>query len=90
MGKKLEYCCGVHEICEKGLSPKPDKKVEYYDDEELDIFTGRTSDSYNFDEISQFREVLETMYPSDMPGWLQSLKLRNITLPNELHPIHNS
>ena len=87
MEKKVEYCCGLHEICEKGLSPQPGEKAEYYDDEELDIFKQRTSDSYNFDETAQFREVLETMYASDVPGWLQSLKLRGIMLPNELKDV---
>ena len=84
MEKNTEYCCGLHEICEKGLSRNPEEKVEYYDDEELDIFKGRDSDDYNSDEIGQFREVLETMYASDVPGWLQSLKFRGIELPDEL------
>lgn len=34
-------CCGQHEICEKeSLLAAVSKKIEYYDDEELDRFRG--------------------------------------------------
>ena len=37
-------CCGQHEICEKeSLLAAVSKKIEYYDDEELDRFRGRPS-----------------------------------------------
>lgn len=33
-------CCGQHEVCEKdSLLAAVSKKIEYYDDEELDLFT---------------------------------------------------
>ncbi len=84
MEENTEYCCGLHESCEKGLLRKPCEKIEYYDDEELDVFKGRPSDGYFSDEIEQFREVLETMYASDVAGWIQSLNLRGIALPDVL------
>ena len=35
-------CCGQHQICEKeSLLAAVSKKIEYYDDEELDRFKGR-------------------------------------------------
>ncbi len=80
--KNNEYCCGFHEVCEKGLSPKPE--VEYYDDEELDVFRGRDAGSYSPEEIEQFREVLETMYENEIPDWKKSLEQRGIRLPDEL------
>ncbi len=80
-----EYCCGMHEVCEHGRLHRPVlPKIEYYDDEELDVLKGRSSDSYTPEEIEQFREVLTTMYESDIPGWLQSLKLRDIAFPETL------
>ncbi|MDR1762571.1 MAG: hypothetical protein LBR64_01260 [Dysgonamonadaceae bacterium] len=80
-------CCGQHETCAlREIVQKRARKaeVEYYDDEELDIFRGRTADSYCREETALFREVLETMLESDVPGWLESLKMRGIELPSEL------
>lgn len=35
-------CCGQHEVCERdSLLAAVSKKIEYYDDEELDQFMGR-------------------------------------------------
>ena len=54
-------CCGQHEICEKeSLLAAVSKKVEYYDDEELDRFRGHSSDGYSEEEIEEFREVMYT------------------------------
>ncbi|MDR0686717.1 MAG: hypothetical protein LBF79_04605 [Dysgonamonadaceae bacterium] len=85
---KIE-CCGLHETCEHGLHEKfADKNgksdVEYYDDEELDVFAGQRPDSYAEEEIDMFREVLNTMRDADVKGWLHSLKHRGIALPKIL------
>jgi len=76
-----EVCCGMHLVCEKtSLSPmSPD--IEYYDDEELDRFRGRTSDDYDDAEIDEFMDVLLTMRPADVAGWSRSLQLRGINPP---------
>ena len=34
------------------------RDIEYYDDEELDQYKGRPSDSYNDDEVQHFADVL--------------------------------
>ena len=60
------------------------RDVEYYDDEELDAFSGMASDSYDDEQIAAFAEVLGTMQPDDVPGWLHSLELRGIALPDQL------
>ena len=53
-------CCGQHEVCERdSLLAAVSKKIEYYDDEELDQFIGRA-------------------------GWVRSLQLRGIELPDDL------
>jgi hypothetical protein len=60
------------------------KGVEYYDDEELDRFRGRPSDSYTDAEVEEFREVLYTCHEEEVAGWSRSLQLRGIELPDEL------
>jgi len=77
-----ESCCGLHEVCEKKslLAANPD--IEYYEDEELDRFRGRTA--YTEEEVEEFREVLYTMRTDEVPGWLRSLELRRVNLPDEL------
>ena len=77
-----EVCCGLHAVCEKGLSP--DGKPVYYDDEELDRFSGREPDSYSSEEEEEFREVLYTLLPADVYPWGVSLTQRNIALPSAL------
>lgn len=81
-GDDGQECCGMHITCEKdSLLASVSKEIEYYDDEELDRFAGKSSDGYTDDEIEEFRDVLITMKPSDIAGWARSLQLRNIALP---------
>lgn len=78
-------CCGQHETCEKeSLLAAVSKQIEYYNDEELDRFKGRGSDAYSPDEIEEFRDVLYTMRDDEVAGWLRSLQLRAVELPDEL------
>lgn len=78
-------CCGQHEVCEKdSLLAAVSKKIEYYDDEELDSFAGREADSYTHEEAELFRDVLYTMQEIEVAGWVRSLQLRGIELPDEL------
>ena len=56
-----EECCGQHSTCEKdSLLAAVSKKIEYYDDEDLDQFIGRSSDSYTIQEADLFRDILYT------------------------------
>lgn len=78
-------CCGQHEVCERdSLLAAVSKKVEYYDDEELDQFIGREGDEYTEEETDLFRDVLYTMQEVEVAGWVRSLQLRGIELPNAL------
>lgn len=79
-----EICCGRHLICEKPLSPKIGEKIIYYDDEELDRFSGRDANDYSSDEIEEVRNVMTTLLPEDIPGWVRSIQLRGINLPAAL------
>mgnify|MGYP000116811378 FL=1 len=60
------------------------KKIEYYDDEELDRFRGVEADAYDEDAVNEFRDVLYTLQEIEVAGWLRSLQLRAINLPDEL------
>ncbi len=78
-------CCGQHEICERdSLLAAVSKKVEYYDDEELDKYIGQTPDSYTPEQEDEFRDIFYTMQDTDVAGWVRSLQLRGIALPNNI------
>ena len=78
-------CCGQHETCEKeSLLSAVSRQIEYYNDEELDRFRGVESDSYTSEDIEEFREVLYTMRDDEVTGWVRSLQLRAVELPDEL------
>lgn len=82
---KDEECCGMHITCEKdSLLAAVSDKIEYYDDEELDVYAGRAPEAYTDAETEQFRDVLLTLLPTDIAGWGRSLQLRGITLPTEV------
>lgn len=78
-------CCGQHETCEKeSLLAAVSKTIEYYDDEELDRFKGKAGDAYTAEEAELFRDVLYTMQEVEVAGWVRSLQLRGIELPDGL------
>jgi hypothetical protein len=78
-------CCGQHEVCEKeSLLAAVSKEIEYYDDEELDRFRGIESGEYDSDAEEEFREILYTMRDEEVAGWVRSLQLRGVNLPDGL------
>lgn len=78
-------CCGQHEICEKeSLLAAVSKKIEYYDDEELDKYIGTAPDRYTPEQEEEFRDVFYTMQSEDVAGWVRSLQLRGIALPDNI------
>lgn len=77
-----EECCGMHITCEKdSLLTAMADKIEYYEDEELDRFAGRTPQDYSDEETDEFRDVLLTLRPEEIAGWARSIQLRGIELP---------
>lgn len=78
-------CCGQHEVCEKdSLLAAVSKRIEYYDDEELDKYIGMAPESYTTEQEDEFRDVFYTMLDTDVAGWVRSLQLRGIALPNHV------
>lgn len=77
--------CGLSDRCT--LSCDQERLVEapeYYDDEELDAYRGIPSDRYTGEQIEVFEEVLTTMRPEEVHGWLFSLQKRGVELPDAL------
>ncbi len=77
-------CCGAHEVCERDSLLSKTNKVVYFDDEELDAFAGIAAANYTAAQYRQIEEVFLTLRESDVAGWLRSLQLRGIELPDEL------
>ncbi|MDR3269297.1 MAG: phospholipase [Tannerella sp.] len=78
-------CCGLHDVCERDrLRASVGKKIEYYDDEELDAYRGMASGTYPEDVVETFRDVLYTLREEEVAGWMRSLQLRGIHLPDDL------
>lgn len=78
-------CCGQHEVCEKdSLLAAVSRDIEYYNDEELDRFRGRSGENYSEEECDEFRDILYTMRDDEVAGWVRSLQLRYINLPDEV------
>ena len=76
-------CCGQHEVCEKeSLLAAISRDIVYYNDEELDRFRGKST--YSEEETEEFREVLYTMRSDEVAGWVRSLQLRQINIPDEI------
>ena len=79
-----DICCGQHLVCEKTSLSIVSDEIIYYDDEELDRFSGRTPESYSDEETEEFRDVLLTLLPGDVAGWARSITLRKIELPYDV------
>lgn len=78
-------CTDVDPSCEQACMMKAaTQPVEYFDDEELDIYRGRASDEYTEDEVAQFAEVLETLRTNEVKAWGRSLNLRGINMPDAI------
>ena len=78
-------CCGKHVVCEKQkLAEARMRSAQYFDDEDLDRFSGRKSDQYTDQEVEEFRYVMYTMRQDEVREWMECLQARDIELPDEL------
>ena len=78
-------CNGANEKCEQTcMMEASSNDIEYFDDEELDTFKGRASDSYTDEEAEKFSYVMETMNPKEVKDWNRSLCLRGINVPDQI------
>ena len=80
-----EECCGQHEVCERdSLLAAVSRDIEYYDDEELDQWRGTAGNAYSEEQRAHFRDILYTMRSDEVAGWVRSLQLRGIELPDDV------
>lgn len=80
-------CCGMHQTCERdSLLSAVSPRIVYYDDEELDAYQGTPSGGYTAEAVDEFREILITLDDDDVAGWVRSLQLRGLEIPEELKP----
>lgn len=80
-----DVCCGQHELCERdSLLAAVSKKIEYYEDEDLDRYRGTAANAYSEEALAEFQEVMYTLRDTEVAGWLRSLQLRGIELPDLL------
>ena len=85
VGTDCTTCNGDNALCEQEcMMVAATCDIEYFDDEELDVFKGRQSDSYTDEEVEQFREVMYTMRQSEVKDWNRSLILRGVAVPDQL------
>ena len=77
-------CCGAHAVCERDNLLSTTSQIIYFDDEELDVLTGKMPNSFSTEEMTMLENVFYTLKEQDVAGWLGSLQLRNIQLPNNL------
>lgn len=76
-------CSDATTSCEQACMMKAAiKPIEYFDDEELDVYKGRPADAYTDEETEEFAEILETLKPEEVKAWNRSLILRGINMPN--------
>lgn len=88
-------CCGTHDVCPSEMMLKHiNDPAQYYDDEELDNFKGRSATGYSTDELEQWRDVLYTLSHDELLPWERSIKKRGITIPDvikeELLSLYNN
>lgn len=87
--KKPKGCdmgqCGMSCFCDdEALMHAVKMEPEYFDDKELDTYKGVAANGYNERQINKFSEVLMMLRPEKTAGWLRSLDLRDIALPEPL------
>ncbi|MBQ3636699.1 MAG: phospholipase [Bacteroidales bacterium] len=75
-------CCGAHEVCEAETLLSTTTDIVYYSDEEIDRFAGMAPDDYSSAEVDELRDILLTLRDYEVAGWLRSLNLRHINLPD--------
>lgn len=77
--------CSVAASCSLPCEPDDEPaEPEYYDDEELDAYRGVAPSAYTAGQVAEFEEVMTTMRPDEVHGWLRSLAQRGVELPDAL------
>ena len=79
--------CFGGEHCHLRRSLKAERSFpEYYEDEELDRFRGRMPGEYTPEETAEWEEILSTLRPGEVVGWIGSIHRRGLRFPERLRP----
>lgn len=85
VGQDCASCSGFDLSCEQNcMMEASTKPIEYFDDEELDRYKGRSSDSFTDEEAEEFRDIMVTMRPQEVRAWNRSLILREVSMPDQI------
>ncbi len=74
-------CCGSHAVCERDSLLSSTEEIIYFDDEELDALSGIPADEMTDQQVKMIEDVFFTLREQDVAGWLRSIQLRRIELP---------
>lgn len=78
-------CCGQHAVCERdSLLAAVSQDIVYYDDEELDAYRGTPASAYTEAQAEEFARVFYELREVEVAGWVRSLQLRGLELPEAL------
>ena len=77
-------CCGAHAVCERDSLLTKTTQIVYFDDEELDALQHKPLEQFSAQDLQMISDVFYTLREQDVAGWLRSLQLRGIALPDEL------
>lgn len=77
-------CCGAHAVCERDSLLTKTDQIIYFDDEELDELAGIDPEQYTDSQLKMIEEVFFTLREQDVAGWVRSMQLRNIELPDDI------
>ena len=77
-------CCGAHAVCERDSLLANNGQVDYYDDEELDKLSGIPAQEMTAQDVASIEHVFFTLQEKDVAGWVRSLQVRNIELPESI------
>lgn len=77
-------CCGAHAVCERDSLLSKTEEIFYFDDEELDELAGIAADDFTEGQHKMIEDVFFTLREQDVAGWLRSVQLRNIELPEDI------
>lgn len=82
--KIADDCCGAHAVCERDSLLSKTDQIIYFDDEELDELKGIPPEEFTDKQNQMLEDVFFTLREQDMAGWIRSLQLRNIELPDDI------
>lgn len=77
-------CCGQHLVCERDSLLQPLDRPVYYDDEDLDAYSDIAAEDLTESQSAAIGEVFHSLREEDVAGWVRSLQMRRIALPQEL------